>query len=405
MLCFTAPARAERPNKVGKEVVLSCSWVHLVQGPKTLNQEYSQKEVKMKKIKLGLVLGLAVVLAWAFALPGPAAARKKMLRWGTANPMSYYYKASALLADFLRRGMPDYDLTIYPYVSTTANIKSFLVGDLEAVYVAEPGFGKLYAFKKPFKGFEPNVKKMPAQGIWLYTMETHILTIPKWKDKYRSWQDLDGKKIFMTKAGYMNHINIFRAMRDICGLDITHVEVDMGKVAEALRAGTIDATAVYTTATVSLASWIKVLEMATPLHGVNPTPAQIKKLTAAGFAPVKINIKKAYTRDLGVDELYGVPFYFGQHFGLDFPEEGVYKILKVLEKASGDLAKIEAGFGPLAKDFAGFQVLGIKSIPQVPVHPGLARYLKEKGLWDPAWKVATDRTIKAAVEAMKAKAH
>jgi hypothetical protein len=43
-------------------------------------------------------------------------------------------------------------------------------------------------------------------------------------------------------------------------------------------------------------------------------------------------------------------------------------------------------------------------MPYVPVHPGLAKYLKEKGLWDPAWKIATEGTIKAAIEAMKAKA-
>jgi len=62
----------------------------------------------------------------------------------------------------------------------------------------------------------------------------------------------------------MNHINIFRAMEDICGLDVTHVEVDMSKVADALRAGTIDATAAYTTALVSLAGWIKVLDVSSP---------------------------------------------------------------------------------------------------------------------------------------------
>jgi TRAP-type uncharacterized transport system substrate-binding protein len=214
---------------------------------------------------------------------------------------------------------------------------------------------------------------------------------------------LNGKKIFMTKAGYMNHINIFRSMEDICGLDVTHVEVDMSKVADALRAGTIDATAAYTTATVSLASWIKVLDVASPLQGVNPTPEQIEKLKAAGFTPAKIDMKKAYTRDLGVDELYGVPFYFGQHFGLDFPEDAVYRLIKALEKSAGDLAKLEAGFGPLAKDFAGFQVLGIQSIPEVPVHPGLAKYLKEKGLWDSSWKIATKETIEAAKAAMKAK--
>jgi TRAP-type uncharacterized transport system substrate-binding protein len=300
--------------------------------------------------------------------------------------------------------MPDYDVTVYPYVSTTANIKSFLVGDLESTYSAEPGLRKLYSFKKPFKGFEPNVKQMPVQSFWSYTMETHILTLPKNKDKFRTWEDLDGKKIYMTKAGYMNHINIFRAMTDINGLKIKHVEVDMSKVADALRAGTIDATAAYTTALVSLASWIKVLDVSSPLQGVNPTPEQIKKLTAAGFTPEKINMKKAYTRDLGVDELYGVPFYFGYHHGLSFPEEGVYKALKVFEAAGPAMIKLDAGFGPLAKDFAGFQVKGIQSIPEIPVHPGLAKYLKEKGLWDPAWVIATEETIKAAIKAMKAKA-
>jgi len=357
----------------------------------------------MKKFKLGLVLGLAVVLVSVFALSGTAAAEKKMWRWGVSNPGAYGYRVSAFMSDFLRRGLPDYDVTVYPYVSTTANIKSFLVGNLESTYSAEPGLRKLYSFVKPFKGFEPNVKQMPVQSFWSYTMETHILTLPKNKDKFKSWQDLDGKKIYMTKAGYMNNINIHRAIEDICGLDVTHVEVDMSKVADALRAGTIDATAAYTTALVSLAGWIKVLDVASPLQGVNPTPEQIKKLTAAGFAPAKINMKKAYTKDLGVDELYGVPFFFGYHHGLSFPADGVYKALKLFESESAALLKLDPGFGPLAKDVAGFQVQGIKSIPEIPVHPGLAKYLKEKGLWDSSWKIATEETIKAAIETMKAK--
>ncbi|MGD8880742.1 MAG: TAXI family TRAP transporter solute-binding subunit [Desulfobacterales bacterium] len=357
----------------------------------------------MKKLKLGLVLGLAAVLLSVFALSGPAEA-KYVWRWGTSNPGAYGYRVSAFLSDFLRRAMPDYDVTVYPYVSTTANIKSFLVGELESTYSAEPGLRKLYAFQKPYKGFEPNVQQMPVQSFWSYTMETHILTLPKNKDKYRSWSDLDGKKIYMTKAGYMNHINIFRAMRDINGLKIKHVEVDMSKVADALRAGTIDATAAYTTALVSLAGWIKVLDVASPLQGVNPTPEQIKKLTAAGFTPAKINMKKAYTKDLGVDELFGVPFYFGYHHGLKFPAEAVYQALKAFEAEAEMLTKLDPGFGPLAADFAGFQVKGIQSIPEVPVHPGLAKYLEEKGLWDSSWVIATDGTIKAAIEAFKAKA-
>ncbi len=358
----------------------------------------------MKK-KIGLI-SLAVLLVGSLVVacaPKPAAPpppAKITWRWGTADPLSYGYKVSAFMADYLRRGMPDYDVTVYPFVSTTANVKEFCIGKLESVYIAEPGFRELYSFTGPFKDFEREVKKMPVQSFWCYTMETHMLTLPEHKDKYRTWEDLHGKKVFMTPAGYMNYINIMRAFK-ICGVDITHVEVDTAKVADALKAGTIEATASYTTALVSLPSWAKTLDIATPLQGINPSPKQIEMLTKAGFTPVAIDIKKAYTRPLGVTELYGVPFYFGYHHGIDFPEDGVYRALKVFEAAAAELAKLEPGFGPMAKDFAKFQVLGIRSIPEVPVHPGLAKYLKEKGLWDPTWVIATKETIDAAIKKMK----
>lgn len=358
----------------------------------------------MKKARWVLVLGMCAVLISAITFPGGAFAEKKMWRLGTVNPGAYGYRIAGFLADSLRKGLPEYDITVYPFANTTAAMKNFLVGELETCYSAEPGLRKLYAFQKPFAGFEANVKQMPVQSFWSYTMETFILTTPENKDKYRTWPDLNGKKIYLSKSGFMNHINIRRAMENVCGLKVSHVEIDMSKAADALRAGTIEATAAYTTAQTSLPGWLKVLDVAMPLQAVNPTPEQIKMLTAAGFTPAKINIKKAFTRDLGVNELYGVPFYFGYHHPLSFPAEDVYRMLKALETEAAGLAKLDSGFAPLAEDCAGFQVKGIKSFPDMPVHPGLAKYLKEKGLWEAAWVVATPETVKAAIEKMKAKA-
>ena len=53
------------------------------------------------------------------------------------------------------------------------------------------------------------------------------------------------------------------------------------------------------------------------------------------------------------------------------------------------LAKSDPGFGPMAKDFVGMQVQGIKANPAIPVHPGLAKFLKEQKAWDDKWKVAS----------------
>jgi TRAP-type uncharacterized transport system substrate-binding protein len=51
--------------------------------------------------------------------------------------------------------------------------------------------------------------------------------------------------------------------------------------------------------------------------------------------------------------------------------------------------KLDAGFTPMAKDFIGMQVQGINANPQIPVHPGLAKFLKEHKAWNDKWKVAT----------------
>jgi hypothetical protein len=83
-----------------------------------------------------------------------------------------------------------------------------------------------------------------------------------------------------------------------------------------------------------------------------------------------------------------VPILFGYNVSADVPEDLVYKMVKAFYDKKDELVKIELGFAPLAKDFVGMQVQGINSNPQIPVHPGLAKFLKEQKAWNDKWKVA-----------------
>ena len=70
---------------------------------------------------------------------------------------------------------------------------------------------------------------------------------------------------------------------------------------------------------------------------------------------------------------------------MEIPEEDVYRMLNVIEANVDELIKLDAGFAQL-KDMAAMQVRGVKAaIEFVPVHPGLAKWMKEKGVWDAAW--------------------
>ncbi|MEM1537703.1 MAG: TAXI family TRAP transporter solute-binding subunit [Candidatus Nezhaarchaeales archaeon] len=348
---------------------------------------------KTVAIVVAVVVVIAIVAAAVFTMmptapPAPGAPpAKKVWRWGTADPASYGYKVSAFLVDFIRRNLTRYDITVYPFVSTTANIKAYCKGELESVYIADLGFYELYTFTGAFEGFKPEVKKMPLQSFWTYTMETFILIPAGRAGEIKSWSDLRGKPVFLTPAGYMNHLNIRRALKAL-GVEVQHVEVDTKLVSKALEDGTIVATALYTTATLSLPTWGKELDIAygDKLIPLNPTPEEVEKLKKAGLSVVDITVDKAFTK-MKMKPLYGIPFFFGYHVGSEIPEEDVYMMLKVLEKNKDALTALEAGFAPLAKDFAGFQVAGIQSCDPslVPIHPGLAKYLKEKGVWKAEW--------------------
>jgi len=72
----------------------------------------------------------------------------------------------------------------------------------------------------------------------------------------------------------------------------------------------------------------------------------------------------------------------------DLPEDVVYKMIKAFYDKRDELVKIDPGFTPMAKDFVGMQVQGINSTPQIAVHPGLAKFLKEHKAWNDKWKIA-----------------
>ena len=75
-------------------------------------------------------------------------------------------------------------------------------------------------------------------------------------------------------------------------------------------------------------------------------------------------------------------------FMRDLPEDIVYKLLSAFYANKDKLASIDSGFTALASDFVGLQVSGIKANPTIPVHAGLAKFLKEHKAWDDKWTVA-----------------
>jgi len=87
-----------------------------------------------------------------------------------------------------------------------------------------------------------------------------------------------------------------------------------------------------------------------------------------------------------------IPFFYGFHLGTDVPASAVYRMLTSIEEHAVELAQSDAAFRQIRDDRVDLKRRGVAaSMHAVRVHPGLARYLRERGGCDEAWddRVAT----------------
>jgi TRAP transporter TAXI family solute receptor len=335
-------------------------------------------------------LGLAAAVAALCVLAGPqpaAAQERKSLRWATSSVDSYGYKVAASMTKIVEEALGgEYTVTVNPYPQTTSATKATMDGEAEIGYTADIGMREIYDGTSGFKGYTPAKAKV-VHTWYAYPMESFLALAAKDASKYKCWSDFSGKPVFFTPAGFMNWLNFQRIYKTL-GYDFKHVQIDPKTQSDALQAGTIAASVAYTVSGRSLAPYWKETEVRMDLRVVNPCPEEVAKLKAAGLTVAHIDAKTAFTKDVGVKEILGVPILFAYNVRPDLPEDVVYKMLKAFYDNREKLAQIDAGFTALAKDFVGMQVAGINANPDIPVHAGLAKFLKEHNAWNDKWKIA-----------------
>ncbi len=342
---------------------------------------------KFRKRTTATVIAAALAAAFTAAAIQPADAQeRKSIRWTTSAVGSYGYTIAAQMAKILEQALGgEYTVTVQPYTSPTVAMKAVMNGEGEIAYTADIGMTQFQERVGGFKDFKPVTPEI-AHTWYAYPMESMMATSAKDADNYKCWKDFSGKPVFFTTAGFMNWLNMQRSFKAL-GYDFKHVQIDIKSNSDALQAGTVVGSVIYTTAGKSVAPYWKETEIRMDIKVVNPCPDEVAKLKAAGLAVVDVDPKGAFSKDVGPKTLQGVPILFGYNARLDMPEAVVYKMVKAFYDKKDELVKIDAGFIPMAKDFIGMQVQGINANPQMPVHPGLAKFLKEHKAWNDKWKI------------------
>lgn len=339
-----------------------------------------------------MLVSLALALL-AMGTTAASAQEVKELRWGTSAVGSSGHRALTAFANLLNEKMDGYRVIVQPTPGAIVSVKGFATGEFEGNYGSDVAFYELANNSDRFEGFQESVEVEPVQSFWAFTVEVGLGVHASQRENFDEWADLSGQRVFTGPRPWDTRAQIERGMRAL-GVEHEYVEVDLSTAGSLLESGQITGFLIYTNAEATTAPWIIETGLTTDWEILNPSEEELARLREAGFAITEVeNPAEVFQEDkLEADKAVLLPFYYGFHVGLDVPEEDVYRMLQVIEENAAELAQADAGFAQIAADMPGMQVRGVESsVDLVPIHPGLARYMREKGVWNAAWdsRIAT----------------
>jgi len=334
-------------------------------------------------------LAAFAILFFAAMAGSPAWSQQpKDIRWGTGPIGSVGHKALVVLADLLNKEMPGYRITVLPTPGAVTTVKGFVTGEYDGFYGSDDSLREYATDSGRFKSFKQNAKRQrePAQSLWIYTLDVGLAIKAANRDRIKSWSDLTGKRVYTGPPPFDTRLHLEGAMA-AAGVQHVYTQVDLSTAGSQLDAGSIDAMIVYYTGGVVPAPWLSQASLAVDWAGLNPSADEVAKLKANNFAITEADAAKLGRNDIHVKKLTLLPFYWGFDVGMNMPADDVYRMLTIIDQHADDLAKQDGDFAEIAHGrLAAFQKQALDHTwDLVPIHPGLAKFLKQKGMWDPKW--------------------
>ncbi len=345
--------------------------------------------MKVKRV-LTVVLVAAVFLSFLVGSSW-AQSKKQVLRWGSSQAGSSAYIVLFGVAKIINDALPDIYIEAIPAGGSIASQRMAGKGELEGVYSGAWNFTDMYTNRGPYeKAPYPANASKPYQTWYCYLAKQFVITKAERND-IKTWSDLAGKTIFTSVPGSSVY-EVPRAALTALGVwsKMKVVNIPFTSAADALKMGTIDAIVGYANGDV-LIPWMAEVDTRVKLKIIPPTPAEFEIIRKVpGYATPTLDTKKVFSQDMGVPQVNAIADYYGFHIGNKLSTEGAYKVIKVLIEKANEVAKVHATLKAYAEDPIGMQVKAISSIPDIPVHPGVAKYLKEKGVWRNEFKIGKE---------------
>jgi uncharacterized protein len=347
-------------------------------------REFSARAAVARGLKATLVA--ATVMGAAGALTSTAWSAPKDIRWGTGPAGSSGGKALVVLANIINKAMPEFRITVLPYPGAVGTVKAFATGEIDGYYGSDVAMKEFATDSGRFKGFKAKVKVTPVQSLWCYTLDVGVAIKASDMKSIKNWGDLTGKPVFTGPAPFDTRKHLENALHAI-GVKHNYTEVALATAGSQLNNGTIKAMIIYAAGGKTPPSWLSQASLAVDWAALNPTPKEEAELKEKGFGIEHVPAASFGKQDHHVKTITLLPFYWGFDLGTKVSADEMFKMLNIIDKHSDELAKLDPSFRQIGGGkMAEFEHKALESTWKlVPIHPGLAKYLKSKNMWDSKW--------------------
>lgn len=326
---------------------------------------------------LAASVGLSCASAWA---------APKDIRWGTGPVGSSGYQALVELANVLNKAMPEFRITVLPTPGAVATVKGFATGQFNGDYASDVALRELKANTGRFAGFQAHVKDQPIQSFWCYTLDVGLGIKASDRNTIKKWTDLTGKPVYTGPLPFDTRKYLELAMAAV-GVHHIYKQVDLSTVGSQLQSGSIKGMIIYAAGGETPPPWLTEASLAVDWTALNPSPDELAILKQKGFPIEEVNPAPFHMKQNYVKKVTLLPFFWGFDLGKDVSADEMYKMLTVIDQHANDLAKLDESFHQIGNgQMAAFEKRALESTWDLaPIHPGLEKFLKAKGMWESKW--------------------
>lgn len=300
---------------------------------------------------------------------------------GGASGSSTWSTAQAL-QQLLRDNTDNIRVTGQQTGGTKANLRLYDEGTVQIIGTSN------YLYDQAKQGVgayaENPIESFPQQAFEYGVTHTYFLA--REDTDIEMYSDLQGANVWPLWSGSSIRLPMEDYLKEIGLWDQMNIrDMDPGDVAGALEAGRLDALAVYGVSYKGLSGWATQVDSRADLKLVQMSDEkkqQLDDFLASGSETIE---PYGWENQNFSGSVTSIPMNFRIFFGDEVSEDHGYTITKLVHENGEQLTEQVT----ILPDISEADTLTQGTLAEYPVHPGVAKYLKEIDAWNDDWTMGS----------------